>query len=107
MSYFTEEALDKFQEMCAEGIDFGEEPAYDFAMCLKADGDIYGVTPGERCDEGKHISDAEAKRIRGQKATKEGATRMAKLRAAFIKKVGREMTPEETKKAMLLVNKGK
>ena len=43
MSYFTPEALQKFQEMCAAGMDFGEGPAYDFAMCLMANGDVYGV----------------------------------------------------------------
>ena len=47
MSYFTKEALEKFQEMCAAGMDFAEGEEYNFAMCIKADGDIYGVEPGE------------------------------------------------------------
>jgi hypothetical protein len=63
MSYFTKEALEKFQELCAEGVDFGEGPAYDFAMCIKADGDIYGVEPGESCEDGKPISDKEAAKM--------------------------------------------
>ena len=103
MSYFTKEALEKFQELCAEGVDFGEGPAYDFAMCIKADGDIYGIEPGESCEDGKPISDKEAEKIRAKKGNISEA-RMAKLKAAFRKKTGREMTPEEAKKAAWIAN---
>jgi hypothetical protein len=95
MGHFTEETLQKFQEMCAAGIDFGEGPAYDFAMCIKADGDIYGISPGETCRDGKPISDAKA----GKKEKGGTRSRMSKLRAAFIKKLGREMTSKELEKA--------
>jgi len=108
MSYFTKEALEKFQELCAEGIDFGEDSAYDFAMCIKADGDIYGVEPGESCEDGKPISDKEAAKIRAKGKGKDSSdVRMAKLKKAFLKKTGREMTKEETAKAAWMVNKGK
>ena len=100
MGHFTEETLQKFQAMCAAGLDFGEGPTYDFAMCIKADGDIYGVSPGEQCKEGKPISDARAA------DEDEGKTRsrMSKLRAAFIKKMGREMTSKELEKARNMIN---
>ncbi len=103
MSYFTKEALEKFQEMCAAGIDFGEGPAYDFAMCIKPDGDIYGVEPGEACEDGKPISDAQAARIQSKKKVPSDA-RMAKLKAAFLKKTGREMTKAELAKAAWMVD---
>ena len=106
MGHFTEETLHKFQEMCAEGIDFGEGPAYDFAMCIKPDGDIYGVEPGEACEDGKPISDAQAARLQSKKGDS-GSARMAKLKAAFLKKTGREMTKEELAKAAWMVNNTK
>lgn len=106
MSYFTKEALDKFQEMCAEGIDFGEGDAYDFAMCIKADGDIYGVEPGEKCEDGKPISESEADKLRKKKKPTSEA-RMAMLKAAFFKKTGRKMSPEDMKKAMWIVENTK
>jgi hypothetical protein len=106
MSYFTKEALEKFQEMCAAGIDFGEGPAYDFAMCIKADGDIYGVSPGEACEDGKPISDSEAARIQSKKKVP-SAARMAKLKAAFLKKTGREMTKTELAKAAWMADNTK
>jgi hypothetical protein len=106
MSYFTEEALKKFQELCAEGIDFGEGPAYDFAMCIKPDGDIYGVEPGEACEDGKPISDEKAAALRSKKGDS-GAARMAKLKAAFRKKTGREMTKEELAKVAWMVDNKK
>ena len=96
MSYFTKEALQKFQEMCAAGLDFGEGDAYDFAMCLKSDGDIYGVEPGEVCKDGKPISDETAARMKKNKGAE--GSRMAKLKQAFIKKLGREMNPKEMAK---------
>lgn len=107
MSYFTKEALQKFQEMCAEGVDFGEGPAYDFAMCLMADGDIYGIEPGEACEKGKPISDEMGAKLKAKGKKDTPDIRMAKLKAAFIKKTGRKMTPEETKKAAWIVNNTK
>ena len=108
MGHFTGDTLRKFQEMCAEGIDFGEGPAYDFAMCIKPDGDIYGISPGESCEDGKPISDEQAKKLRAKDKSKDTpAVRMAKLKKAFLKKTGREMTKEELAKATWLVNKGK
>jgi hypothetical protein len=108
MSYFTKEALEKFQELCAEGIDFGEDSAYDFAMCIKADGDIYGVEPGESCEDGKPISEEEAAKVRAKAKDKDSPdVRMAKLKKAFLKKTGREMTKEEVAKAAWMVNRGK
>lgn len=107
MSYFTKEALEKFQALCAEGVDFGEEPPYDFAMCLMANGDIYGVEPGESCKRGKPISNAKAKQLRSKKKTKKSsAARMAILKKAFLKKTGREMNKEELAKAAWIINKG-
>jgi hypothetical protein len=100
MSYFTEEALEKFNELCAEGVDFGESPVYDFARCIKRSGEIYGVSPNETCREGKPISD---KRAEGRKD--EGSSRLAKLRIAFRKKTGRDLTPEELKKAQGILQK--
>jgi len=91
--------------MCAEGVDFGEGPVYDFAQCLKSDGDIYGVEPGEACEEGKPISDKQAAKIRAGRGKETNAGRMAKLKAAFLKKTGREMNKEEMQKAAWMLNK--
>ena len=108
MSYFTEEALRKFQEMCAAGLDFGEGPEYDFAMCLMANGDVYGISPGEVCEKGKPISDEQGAKLKAKKTKKEGAdVRMAKLKKAFLKKTGREMNKEELAKASWIISKGK
>ena len=108
MGHFKKETLEQFQQMCAEGIDFGEGPAYDFAMCLKADGDIYGVSPGEACEDGKPISDEKAAKLKaGKKEKKTPAARMAMLKKAFVKKTGREMTKEELAKASWMINKDK
>ena len=106
MGHFTEDTLQKFQAMCAAGIDFGESPVYDFAMCLKADGDIYGISPGEICEDGKPISDEKAARLKSQKG-EPSAARMAKLKAAFRKKTGREMNAEELKKAAWIADNKK
>ena len=95
MGHFTEEALRKFNEMCADGIDFGEGPVYDFARCIKNSGEIYGVSPNEVCREGKPISDKRAEHAK----KKGGKSRLAKLRIAFRKKTGRELTKEELEKA--------
>ena len=105
MGSFTEDSLKKFAEMCAEGVDFGEGPVYDFAQCLKSDGDIYGVEPGEACEEGKPISDKQAAKIRAGRGKETNAGRMAKLKAAFLKKTGREMNKEEMQKAAWMLNK--
>lgn len=94
MGHFTDETLQKFNEMCSEGVDFGEGPVYDFARCIKRSGEIYGVSPNETCREGKPISD---KRAEGKK--KDGGSRLAKLRIAFRKKTGRDLSAEEMKKA--------
>jgi hypothetical protein len=108
MGNFTEDSLRKFNDMCAEGVDFGEGPVYNFAMCLMPNGDIYGVSPGEKCEKGKPISDAKAAKLKAKdKSDEQPDVRMAKLKAAFIKKNGREMTKEEIKKAAWLVNNTK
>ena len=107
MSYFTKEALEKFNELCAQGVDFGEGPAYDFAMCLMANGDVYGVEPGEVCEKGKPISDAMGKKLKAKKKSEDSpAAKMAILKKAFITKMGREMSKEELAKAAWMVNKG-
>lgn len=98
---FSEESLRKFHEMCAEGLDFGEGEVYDFARCIMPNGEVYGVSDDEECEVGKRLPN-------GKKAGKgEGATRMAKLKQAFIKKTGREMNAEELKRAALIVNNTK
>ncbi len=91
MGYFAEDVLQKFNAMCAEGVDFGEGPVYDFARCVMPDGDIYG-TKGQ-CKAGKPIADEK------EEGDKKVDSRMAKLKKSFIKKMGREMTPAELKKA--------
>jgi hypothetical protein len=108
MGHFTEDTLQKFQAMCAAGIDFGEGPIYDFVQCLMANGDIYGVEPGEACEKGKQISDEQAQKLRAKGGKNDAPdVRMAKLKKAFLKKTGREMTKEELAKASWLVNSGK
>ena len=99
MGHFSEETLSNFNAMCAAGVDFGEGPVYDFARCIKKDGEIYGVSPGEACKEGKPIPDKKKK----EKEKGKQSSRMAKLRAAFIKKTGREMTAEELEKARNMI----
>ena len=108
MSYFTEEALEKFQAMCAEGMDFAEGEEYDFVQCLMASGDIYGVEPGETCEKGKQISDERAAELKAKKSEKNSSNaRMSKLKAAFRKKTGRDMTADELKKAAWMADKTK
>jgi hypothetical protein len=97
MGHFSEEALQKFQSMCAAGLDFGESPVYDFAKCLMPNGDVYGIEPGESCEVGRPISDGEAKKKDNTNA------KMSKLKRAFIKKLGREMTSKELSKARNLI----
>ena len=107
MGHFTPETLRKFQEMCAEGLDFGEGPVYDFVHCLMSNGEVYGVSPGEVCKVGKPISDKRAKALKAKKKVKNPAARMAILKKAFLKKTGREMSKEELAKAAWIVNKSK
>ena len=83
--------------MCAAGVDFAEGEVYDFAKCLMANGDVYGVEPGEKCEVGRPISDDEAKTKSKVNA------KMAKLKKAFIQKLGREMTSKELAKARNLI----
>ena len=105
MGHFSPETLQKFQELCAAGIDFGEGPVYDFVQCLMSNGDIYGVEPGEVCEQGKQISDEQAAKLRAKNKKKDTPeVRMAKLKKAFLKKTGREMTKEELAKAAWMVN---
>ena len=108
MGHISEDALKKYNAMCAEGVDFGEESPYDFAMCLMANGDIYGIEPGETCEKGKPISDEQGRKLR-QKGGKNDKpdVRMAKLKKAFLKKMGRDMTKEELAKAAWMINKDK
>ena len=108
MGTFSEETLKKFNSLCAEGIDFGEGDPYDFAMCLMTNGDIYGIEPGEACEKGKPISDEMGRKLQAKGKSKEpGAVQMAKLKKAFIKKTGREMTKEELAKAVWMIDKNK
>lgn len=100
MGYFTEETLQKFNAMCADGVDFGEEPVYDFAKCITPSGEVYGISDGEQCKVGKMISDEEAKESGKTDA------RMPKLKKAFLKKLGREMTPKEIAKAQNMLGIG-
>jgi hypothetical protein len=95
MGHFTEDALVKFNAMCGAGLDFGEAPVYDFTRCVMSDGEIYG-TDGQ-CKVGKPIADKE------EGGDKKVDSRMAKLKRAFIKKMGREMTPAELKKAQNMI----
>jgi hypothetical protein len=60
-----------------------------------SDGEIYG-TDGQ-CKVGKPIADKE------EGGDKKVDSRMAKLKRAFIKKMGREMTPAELKKAQNMI----
>ena len=95
MGHFTEDALAKFNAMCSAGLDFGEAPVYDFTRCVMSDGKIYG-TDGQ-CKVGKPIADKE------EGGDKKVDSRMAKLKRAFIKKMGREMAPAELKKAQNMI----
>ena len=90
---FSKDALAKFNAMCAEGVDFGEGPTYDFAMCLMTNGDVYGVEPGEACEKGKPISDEMGKKLQAKKKSKESpAANMPIQNKAFNAKMGRDMT---------------
>jgi hypothetical protein len=62
-----------------------------------SNGDIYGIEPGETCEVGKQISDEEAKNKGNVNA------KMSKLKQAFIKKLGRDMTSRELAKARNMI----
>jgi hypothetical protein len=98
MGHFNEDALKKFNAMCSEGVEFSEGETYDFARCVMPDGDIYG-TKGQ-CKVGKPIADLE------DEGKKKEDSRMSKLKRAFIRKVGREMTPAEIAKATNMLGVG-
>jgi hypothetical protein len=122
MSYFTEEALQKFNEMCAEGVNFGEEPVYDFARCVRPDGSAYGTAGA--CKSGKQ-QDKDMAQLRDQKPHKppagwkpygggpddkpgvkiplEGVMQGGWLKQAFEKKMGREMNAKEIAKAEKMI----
>jgi len=61
---FSEEALAKFQEMCAGGsTNFAEGDTYDFTRCVRADGEAYGTkgqcksgTPSGKKEEKKKVA---------------------------------------------------
>ena len=106
MGHFDRDTLDKFQAMCAEGVDFGEGPEYNYAMCLESGGDVYGIEPGEKCKVGKPISDAQGAVLKAkQKSQGASSARMAKLKAAYLKKTGREMSAKELKAAQQMLDK--
>jgi len=90
---FSEKSLQKYTELCSDGLNFSEGNSYDFARCIKADGEIYGISPGEKCKEGKQISDKKTE------AKGDVGAALAKLKTLFMKKIGREMTPKELLKA--------
>ena len=98
---FSEETLAKFQEMCSAGINFGEEPVYDFARCVTSGGKVYGVSEDEQCKVGRKIVDKEEE---GDSDATDA--RMSKLKRAFIRKLGREMTPKEIAKAQNMLGVG-
>jgi hypothetical protein len=73
-----------------------------------SNGDIYGVEPGEACEKGKQITDEQAAKLRAKNKNDDAPeVRMAKLKKAFLKKTGREMTKEELAKAAWLMNNKK
>jgi len=106
MGHFDKDTLNKFQAMCAEGVDFGEGPVYNYAMCLEPDGDVYGIEPGEKCKVGQPISDSQGAALKSKQNKKDAyGARMAKLKAAYLKKTGREMSAKELKAAKQMLDK--
>jgi hypothetical protein len=79
MGYFSEDALKKFNSMCADGMDFAEESTYDFTRCVMPDGEYYG-TDG-KCKKGKPVGDKE----------KKAPTTLRKIMAAYERKNGKPM----------------
>ena len=96
--YFSKESLEKFNELCSEGLDYGEKSIYDFARCIMPSGEIYGVSKGEACKKGRALVG------KGPKKKGTAASRMARLKLAFLKKNHREMTPGEMKQAVKLIS---
>lgn len=101
MGHFSEETLKKFNEMCAAGVDFGESPVYDFARCLTSGGKVYGISEDEQCKVGRKVADKGENESSGK-----SDSRMSKLKRAFIRKMGREMTPKEIAKAQNMLGVG-
>lgn len=101
MGHFSEETLRKFNEMCAAGVDFGESPVYDFARCVTTGGKVYGISEDEQCKVGRKVADKKEKESSGK-----SDSRMSKLKRAFIRKMGREMTPQEIAKAQNMLGIG-
>ena len=95
--YFNPESLEKYNELCSKNVDFGEAPVYDFAKCIMASGEVYGISKGETCKKGRALVG------KGPKKKGTAASRMARLKLAFLKKNGREMTPGEMKQAINLI----
>ena len=87
MSYFSSDALKKFNEMCSEGVDFSEGEVYDFTRCLKASGETYG-TDGQ-CKKG----------IPTAKEGKKRKSIMSKLKDLIKAKTGRDMSQQEIAQA--------
>jgi hypothetical protein len=79
MGYFSADTLKKFNEMCADGIDFAEETPYDFARCVAPSGEFYG-TDGQ-CKTGKPVAEKE----------KKSPADLRKIMAAYESKTGNPM----------------
>ena len=92
MGHFSEDALIKFNAMCANGVDFSEGETYDFARCVMPDGEIYG-TEGQ-CKQGKPLGDKEE--APDKKSEKDKKTpNLAKLTQMFKLKTGKDMSPKQ------------
>ena len=78
MGHFSEDALTKFNAMCADGVDFSEKEVYDFTRCVRADGTFYG-TAG-RCRKGSQTA-SKAKELSAPKAKPSRDENIAKLRS--------------------------
>lgn len=81
MGHFSAETLKKFNEMCADGIDFAEETPYDFTRCVAPSGEFYG-TDGQ-CKTGKPVA---------EKEKKSSTTDLRKIMAAYERKTGSPMS---------------
>jgi hypothetical protein len=79
MGYFSTDSLKKFNQMCADGMDFAEDSTYDFTRCILPSGEFYG-TAG-RCQKGKPTAD----KAKGSSAD------LYKIMAAYKKKMGKTM----------------
>lgn len=98
MGGFSEELLQKFNQMFAAGLSFNETNSYDFVRCIMPDGEIYGTK--HQCKVGKPLAEED-------KESKGGSdSRLAYLKKAFMKKIGREMTAQEIAKARNMLGVG-